>query len=921
MASTGGGDRATWIVEREAILTQIAQRQRKPPGCRGCPLESRPFVPWQGRFRTAPIILLGEGPGGTEPQEGRPFAGRAGARLDEMLASAGLARERAIARGELAIWNAFQCAPPTGETLDPSTMTQVIKHCRGVFLEPAFRRRVTPPKVVITLGNAALQSLTNQRGIMRLRGKVQRSPWLPDVPILPTVHPAAVLRDPALAKLVVPDLGTALTDVAVNGFAEKKITTSSLLVLSGADLVEAERELARAPLLGVDFETTGLTWDAEAVCVALSSQKERAWVFPFRGWPDRATVAHAGDVWAPLVAFVRRDHDRIAAAVRRILLSARRLAMHNAKHDLKFTYKTLGLSWWTLSRKLYDTLVMQSLIDENLSKKLDDLTPIWTTMGRYKDRVAAYTQKHPEARANYANVPPGELVPYCAADADATRRIAIRQIRALRQERMLGYYVRRRRRLLAALLEGEFKGLLVDQPLLDAFVQASQRHLAEIEAEFRRAANDPTFSVRSNPQLQALLFQRLELPVTLVSGRTGQPSLSRDALVAMQAQRPHPLIDKLLDFRAQDKLNGTYGVGLRKFIGTDGRIHPNLAPFPVSGRLSCRDPNLQNLPRDDKGVQHTDAQGRTRFITPRRLFIVPKGWVMGVADFSQIELRCAAVLSGDPVMLQLFREERDIHLASAAMILQKEEILEGTPAHVDWCRRHIRACRALPPLVAATKHQWERWLAQTRRVWRSAIVLKAERSLFKTVVFGKLYGASNWRLAQMASVTEAYIDDIFNRYWARFAQLKQYLDGIPELIREERRLVGTHGLIRRFPGGIVEKAVEGHQERQGINFGPQNSAAEITNESWEIIQETFVKEKMRSRLVLTVHDNLLAEIPNEELKVAHRIIVSTMTRPIRELEGYRFPVSVGYGRSMYDAESRQKPYGRFERQEETPRRR
>lgn len=922
-----GESRDEWIARKESELLAIAATQTKPPGCRGCPLEKRPFVPHQGKIRTAEIVIVLEAPGGDEPAQGIPAVGRAGQRMDAMLDQVGVDRWEQIGSGRLGLTNSFKCCPPYGTPLDQSTMGAVIKQCRSVFLEKELAGRKKPPKVIIAMGNAAMQAMTNQRGITRLRGQVLKSPWLPDVPIVPTFHPAAVLRDPSLSKFVVKDLAYALNDVSVNGFTQRGITTQSLLCLTDDDLDACLFDLKENPqkIFGIDFETSGLGWDANAACLAVSAETEKSWVIPFRWWADDATVQHQGVIWNQIVAFTRSRHARIVEVVREIIGAARLVMIHNAKHDLKYLFKNFGISWWGTEPKLCDTLVWQALLDENISKKLDDLTPMWTDMGRYKSVVADYVKVHPEARTNYCNIPPEVLVAYVAADADAGRRIGLAQLKELKASHLVKYWVNFRRPLIPTLLEMEYHGLLVDRIRHGRFVKAADIRLRDLQAQFRSITGDPDFNPNSPLQLRKHLIDGKGLVSPRITGK-GQPSLGKLAIQEMLAVarqdggQADPVLELLPEHRDLSKMQSTSGRGLLKYLAKDDRLRPDISVgFTVTGRLSSRNPNCQNFPRGDKGVVWTDPKANaSELLTVRSLIVAPLGFMIVAGDFSQVELRCAAIFSGDKLMMKLFHEDRDVHLASAAMILGKREILEGTDAHIDWCRKQRPSLFGsrdwLPIRAPETMEWWREFLERQKSQWTPYIVLKAERSLFKSMVFGKLYGATNDKLADITGYDPEYIDQIFGSYWMRFKELKVFLDvTVPNQIEQDQQVVSPWGLIRHFPGGFESSALRGRQERQGVNFLPQSAAAEITNAAMCGIQHEMVRRRMQSRLILNVHDSLIAEAFEGELVQVKRLMIRWMLRPVPQMQHYIFPISLGHGHSLAEAEAEDRvtKHGRF----------
>ncbi len=342
----------------------------------------------------------------------------------------------------------------------------------------------------------------------------------------------------------------------------------------------------------------------------------------------------------------------------------------------------------------------------------------------------------------------------------------------------------------------------------------------------------------------------------------------------------------------------------------DGRIRSHLSPgLTVSGRLSSSEPNMQNLPRKEKTLAG---------INVRQCFIAPPGHKLVVADYRQVELVAAAILSGDPVMLQIFREGQDIHLTMAALILGKPVALEGSPEFYEWIRVHIPKTLAkyIPrDLANPTRRERELWDLKVRLYesrWAKQFVTHTERTWFKAVVFGKLYGATDAKLAALSKKPARVVARIFTKYWATFAGLKQWIDRTIQTINTRQVLTGAYGLKRHFYGGASRTSAEqGRQERQGVNFLPQHVGAELTNGAFAEIQQTFRRQAMRARMVLSVHDENIAECPDEEMETVVRIMTDVMLRPQPEMQGYIFPIKLGVGQNLLAAEAAGQALGTF----------
>lgn len=916
-------DTQQWWERKEKTLADLGKiaAKSKPLGCRGCPWFDRPFVAWQGQIKTAPIVIVGQNGGADEGLSGIPFDGRAGEMLDGMLADAGVDRQKAVANGTVALTNVAKCVPPFGRTTDASEMFQVVKQCRDVYLNNELATRKKQPDVIIALGDYAMYGLTNRRGISTVRGTPIASAY---GNVVPTFHPAYVLRSGGAGqkgglgarKIVVDDLRYALQDVAVNGLGNTGTPTEARICVTKKDLALAEKALSGSQWLGIDFEDSNgfQPGKAHPILLALSNEKGVAWMFPLPAWPNDATRNHPGKLWMQIVTFVRQYPKSIRQTLRNILLSSKRWAIQYAIHDLKDVKAIAGIDWWDVLPRVYDPVIGQMLIDENVTKSLDELAPLWTTMRSHKQELKSYLSKpkNKDARENYADVPPELLITYCAADADKVRRIALKQSKALTAEKMDWYYQERRLPLVGALLDAYEHGVLLDRFAHQAFIKAAEQEIKIQTKYLRDIAQNDDLNPNSPPQMAKLLYDTLGCPVDEENGRSTAKGVLED-LDTQNAKRPKSArlaVEALIEYRFAEKQQGTYGEGMLWYIWPDGRIRSHLSPgLTVSGRLSSSEPNMQNLPRKDKKLAG---------INVRQCFVAPPGHKLIVADYSQVELVAAAILSGDKEMLRIFREGKDIHLTSAAMILGKPALLEGGPEFIEYVKTHLPKLAQFIPkdLKAPTPREarlWEKYVRKTERIWEKHFVTNAERSWFKAFVFGKLYGATDDKLAAISGKSAAVVARIFTSYWATFKGLKRWIDKTISKINTKQVLTGAYGLKRRFHGGDRRtNAQRSRQERQGVNFEAQHVGGELTSGAFTDIQREFRKRKMKARMILNVHDENIAEAPDDEVEAVVKLMSEVMLRPQPQMQHYVFKIKLGVGQNLLAAEDAGKSMGTFQ---------
>ncbi len=348
------------------------------------------------------------------------------------------------------------------------------------------------------------------------------------------------------------------------------------------------------------------------------------------------------------------------------------------------------------------------------------------------------------------------------------------------------------------------------------------------------------FNVGSNQQLADVLYDKLQLPV-LKRGKTG-PSTDQEVLEKLAEK--HPLPRAIIEYRSVSKLKSTYLDTLPELVAPDGRIHTTYhQAATATGRLSSSDPNLQNIPiRTELGLEI------------RRAFIAEEGHQLVSADYSQVELRLLAHIAEDPVLLEAFAHDEDIHSRTAAEIF-------GVPAEQ---------------------------------------VTRDQRRVAKTVNFGIAYGLSPYGLSTRLNIPEEEARDIIERYFTRYAGIKRYLDETVRVARERGYVETLFG--RRRPMADLNaknRQVVQAAERAAINMPIQGTAADLMKKAMLDVDAALKQRGLRTRMLLQVHDELLFEAPDAEVEAVKELARECMSAVAR----YKVPlkVEVGAGKTWADA--------------------
>ena len=374
--------------------------------------------------------------------------------------------------------------------------------------------------------------------------------------------------------------------------------------------------------------------------------------------------------------------------------------------------------------------------------------------------------------------------------------------------------------LCRVLADMEREGVFIDQAALRSYGESLVSGIAELEKRVYAAAGEK-FNINSPKQLGTVLFEKLMLP----SGKKTKTGWSTNADVLEKLRGKHPIVQDVLDYRMLTKLKSTYADGLLKVTEPDGRIRTSFQmTVTATGRLSSTEPNLQNIPvRRELGAQI------------RRMFVAPEGKKLVDADYSQIELRLLAHISGDEHMLEAFRSGEDIHAVTASQVF-------GVPL---------------------------------------GEVTGLQRSRAKAVNFGIVYGISAWSLAQDIGVSQAEAKAYIEAYLEKYSGVRDYMKHIVEKAREAGYVETLFGRRRYLPELKNQNhAVRSFGERVALNMPIQGTAADIIKLAMVRVHARLKSEGLSSRLILQVHDELIAECPEAEAQRVAALVEEEMENAV-----------------------------------------
>jgi DNA polymerase-1 len=604
-----------------------------------------------------------------------------------------------------------------------------------------------------------------------------------------------------------------------------------------ADLPGVAAALRAAPLVAFDTETSSLQpHDAELIGLSLASSADRVWYFPFGHRAPSADLLH-GDSPPPAPRNLPPITDPALAPIRALLEDPDvRLAAHHAKYDIQ-VLRRAGLEVRGLA---YDSMLASYVLDPSRRSHAIDALSL-EFLGRPMQQFTDLVGKG-KAEIPFAEVAVERAAAYCGADSATVLALKDHFAADLEKGSLAALLRDLELPLVAVLADMEWTGIAIDPRHFARLREELSRDLGTLEAELRAAAGVEGLNLNSPRQLAEVLFDKLGLPVV----RRTKTGPSTDAgVLEFLAQQGHEFPRLILQYRELQKLKSTYVDVLPQSVNrTTGRIHTSFNQVGAqTGRLASSDPNLQNIPiRTARGEEI------------RRGFVPAPGWKFIVADYSQIELRLMAHLSGDAAFVQAFREGGDIHRQTAAIIF-------GVP--IDQVTGEMR-------------------------------------SRAKTINFGTIYGQGPFALSNALGITQDEAKAFINDYFTRFAGVRAFLDRQVELAREQGYVETLFGRRRYIPE-IRDKNfnLRSFAERTSQNTPLQGSAADLIKRAMLAVHRELPAAGLEARILLQVHDELVIEAPAHEVERASAVVR-------REMEGAAelavpLVVEIGVGDNWRDA--------------------
>ncbi len=572
------------------------------------------------------------------------------------------------------------------------------------------------------------------------------------------------------------------------------------------------RNLLQQRVVCFDTETTSLNeLEAELVGMSFSYKKGLAYYVPLS--EDQGEVLQTLEIFRPF--FEKEDLLKVA-------------------HNLKFDYKILRRYDITVKGAMFDTMIAHYLLNPDGRHGMDYLSEIY--LGYKPVSIETIIGKKGKNQGTFRDADLRTQTDYAAEDADVTFQLYELFAPQLKKENLEELFFNIEMPLMEVLAKMELAGISLDEKWLAQESIDLENDLRQLEAKIFELSGEE-FNVNSPKQLGEVLFEKLQLDPKAKKTKTGQYATSEDILQKLASK--HEIIQHILEYRTYQKLKSTYVDALPSQIEkSDNRVHTNFSQTTAAtGRLASVNPNLQNIPiRTLRGQQIRGA------------FVAGEGKKIISADYSQIELRLIAEISGEDNMIKAFQDGEDIHASTAAKLFNI-------------------------PLEEVSKIQ---------------------RSQAKTVNFGILYGQGAFALAEQTGLSRSEAKQMIEAYFETYSKLKAYMADQVKKAREigyVETILGRKRHLKDINSGNF--VVRAHAERNAVNAPIQGSAADVVKMAMIKIQKEFEKEKLQTRMLLQVHDELVFESPVDEVDVAVNIIKMEMENAIETQVPLLVEVGVG----------------------------
>lgn len=810
--------------------------------CIKCPLsELRTCVLNGMGNEQSKIMFVLDAPSKEDDSNQKAFSGPSVRKLDSILSRFG------IHRSQVYYTYATRCRAnlKTLEGYRPAHFEE-LQACSEYLIKEI---ETVKPYVIVPMGTEAVSAVLNLKKpkVGELRGMEMWSDRF-NCKVLSTYSTGAVLRNPNLEEVMVQDIRRALESSKSPTMSQ--VDKGNYIVIDSIEKFDAfyDRVMAQKEV-SVDLETTGFDWQKDKIiCCSFSWAANTGVLLPITKWVGiehekivikEKKVKKKGVVSIKQIEEIEKTledtyhpwwadkQDYILGKFRAIMESDIKFIAQNGKFDWKFLLQ-MG---WNLKPLAYDTLLMHYLLRETSKGEhnLEDMSLQYLGKGQHKKELDDWFKANKmgdDEKKNYARVPTDLLFSYGAADADVTLQLKNIFMPRIEAEGMTDLFHHLVMPLNYTLTTMEFNGFKIDHDALTKAKALYEQQLIDKEKEIRdiltKEGVTENIDLDSPKQLSKLLFETLKLePVKQT--KTG---FSTDEEVMNVLKDKHPVPMKIVEYRGLAKLLRTYVIGIEERLDDNDRLHTKfLQEGTESGRLSSRDPNFQNFPRNEKLVKN--------------MFVVDDGNVLIEADEGQNEFRWWGIYSNDAQLVKDLNEGVDIHKLVAALA------------------NNI-------PMEQVTKKQ---------------------RQAAKSIVFGLMFNMGAEKLAKEHGVTIEYAEQVKSIFFMRYPTAKQWKYEIVKFARKNYYVQNRFGRVRHLLAiNNPDKKVAYADEQGAVNSPIQGAASDYVSNAANRIFAQLKEQGLHGKLRNLIHDAIYVEVPKSEIKQTLAIMNEAMTRRILNIQ-------------------------------------
>jgi len=821
----------------------MSKFQEKLSSCKKCKYYNNTFVSAES-VKNPKIVIIGDYPLDQDVKACKILSGDRSDKLDELLSPNGLSRNKAY------VTPAVKCRPnKTHDGKYEDIPKDVITQCSETFLIPEIKHY--KPNVVVPLGDIALHSLTKKRGITKQRGFTFYHNIDKDtrIKVIPSFHPNYLMNSPQMMPFSMSDFNQIREQQDSRKILDlsKTVDYKSLKSLKQANKMFDELEQSDA--ISIDIEATGLNYLKDhTLGISFSSKIRKSRVLHFyKKFPKKLK-------WAWNKKLLKRIFNLLQSGV--IIYG------QNFKFDLRglnqIFITELGLSLNIHKINFREVMMMQMLVDENIPKDLKSLAHMMTDIRYDKAELANVTK--------LATVSHKRFMLYAAKDTDATLRIGKMLEYRLKNEEggiLWKLFIEEEMPASKWAWDMERFGIHISPQRVKKLGRDIKKKLKIFKKQMYKIVGRK-FNPRSTKELPIIMFEELKIKgnTAFKTKKTGKFSTGKDHIDWLLDNDPHPFLKILKSYRQYDKVHGTFVKGMRSAMDKHDIVHSDFIIWgTVGGRFSAKMPNVLNIPRDKEFADKD-------IVSVRRIFTARPGYVMVVADYSQIEYKMIALMANVKSLIKELAKGADFHALTARDMYGKK-----------W----KKAERILKEgkLVAVELEKWK-------------TLLKEMRTKSKTFNFAMVYQAGDEKLAKQMEASIDKARAFKAKFFKMYPEIENMINQTGAAAIVDGRVQLPNGRIRRFPK-VYNQAKQAHQKRQAFNIIPQGTAGYVCRAALIRICKQFKKKKIKGFPINIVYDSVMVEVKKKHVNKAQKIMAKEMLRPVKWLNNFVFSIELGVG--------------------------